>query len=77
MEICRRPKRIKARKRTLAHKSERELSTGPSDFYLGQLDEAEQQARQAVELDPLSCYSAKESGTNSFPVPENWMKQMR
>ena len=34
--------------------------------YLGRIDEAERQARQAVELDPLVCHSAKQPGSSPF-----------
>ena len=45
--------------------------------YLGRIDEAERQARQAVELDPLSVVDAKQSGASSFLLQENWMKPTR
>ena len=45
--------------------------------YLGQIDEAERQARQAVELDPLSDGSARQSGVAFFFMPENSMRQTR
>ena len=45
--------------------------------YLGRIDEAERQARQAVELDPLVCYNAIQPGASSFLLRENWMRQTR
>ena len=45
--------------------------------YLGQFDEAERQARQAVELDPLIYCNARQSGVAFFSMPENSMRQTR
>jgi Flp pilus assembly protein TadD, contains TPR repeats len=44
--------------------------------YLGRVDEAERQARQAVELDPF-LWRRSSISVASFSMPENWMKQTR
>ena len=54
LEVRGRSERTKARERTLARKSNCKRSAGAGIVYLGQVDEAERHARQAVELDPLS-----------------------
>ena len=44
--------------------------------YLGRVDEAERQGRQAVELDPLSV-TAQSDLARFFSSRENWMRQTR